>query len=158
MTKVPAGAAPVGKLRTYLLAWTLGPIALFLLMDAVSLYRSTQRVTAQVHDRLLEATARQIGDRIHVERNELSIHVPLAMVEAIEGSSGSRMYYRVLGFDGQQVAGDSGLVGSLVAVAAVQAEDPCQNRRWCRFCSEPRRVSARSSNRRSNAPWSALQW
>jgi membrane-bound serine protease (ClpP class) len=56
----------------------------------------------------------------------------------------------------QQVAGDSGLVGSLVAVAAVQAEDPCQNRRWCRFCSEPRRVSARSSNRRSNAPWSAL--
>ena len=51
-----------------------------------------------------------------------------------------------------------GLVGSLVAVAAVQAEDPCQNRRWCRFCSEPRRVSARSSNRRSNAPWSALQW
>lgn len=58
----------------------------------------------------------------------------------------------------QQVAGDSGLVGSLVAVAAVQAEDPCQNRRWCRFCSEPRRVSARSSNRRSNAPWSALQW
>lgn len=58
----------------------------------------------------------------------------------------------------QQVAGDSGLVGSLVAVAAVQAEDPCQNRRWCRFCSEPWRVSARSSNRRSNAPWSALQW
>ena len=110
MTKVPAGAAPVGKLRTYLLAWTLGPIALFLLMDAVSLYRSTQRVTAQVHDRLLEATARQIGDRIHVERNELSIHVPLAMVEAIEGSSGSRMYFRVLGFDGQQVAGDSGLL------------------------------------------------
>ena len=110
MTKAPGGAAPVGKLRTYLLAWTLGPIALFLLMDAVSLYRSTQRVTAQVHDRLLEATARQIGDRIHVERNELSIHVPLAMVEAIEGSSGSRMYYRVLGFDGQQVAGDSGLL------------------------------------------------
>lgn len=103
------GARPAyaGKLRTYLLAWTLGPIAVFLIADAVSLYRSTQQATAAAHDRLLEATARQIGDRLHVERNALSIHVPLAMIEALESTSGSRMFYRVLGFDGQQVAGDS---------------------------------------------------
>ena len=109
MRGVRAGARPgyAGKLRTYLLAWTLGPIAIFLLADAVSLYRSTQRATAAAHDRLLEATARQIGDRLHVERNELSIHVPLALIEALEGTSGSRMFYRVLGFGGQQVAGDS---------------------------------------------------
>lgn len=101
--------AYAGKLRTYLLAWTLGPIAVFLMADAVSLYRSTQQATAVAHDRLLEATARQIGDRLHVERNALSIHVPLAMIEALEGTSGSRMFFRVLGFDGQQVAGDSAL-------------------------------------------------
>ncbi|WP_218567639.1 nodulation protein NfeD [Pseudomonas sp. AOB-7] len=49
----------------------------------------------------------------------------------------------------QQVAGDSGLVGSLVAVAAVQAEDPCsgwvalQGERWQVQGSEPLRPGQR---------------
>lgn len=105
----PARPAYAGKLRNYLLLWTLVPIALFLAMDAVSLYRSTQHATTTAHDRLLEATARQIGDRIHVERNELSIQVPLALIEALENTSASRMYYRVLGFEGEQLAGDRAL-------------------------------------------------
>ena len=110
MSAAPAAARPAaGKLRTYLLLWTLLPIAVFMLMDTVSLYRSTQRATDSAHDRLLEATARQIGDLIHVERDQLSIHVPLAMIEALEGAGGSRMYWRVLDFEGRQLAGDDAL-------------------------------------------------
>lgn len=98
-----------GQLRRYLLAWTLLPIAGFMVLDGFSLYQSTQRATEAAHDRLLEATARQIGDLIHIEREQLSIRVPLAMIEALEGAGGSRMYYRVLGFDGRSLAGDDAL-------------------------------------------------
>ena len=94
------------RLRRYLLAWTLGPIALFMAMDAASLYRSSLETTAAAHDRLLKATAQQMGDLLRVERNSLTIHVPLALIEALEGSGGSRMYWRVIGFDGREIAGD----------------------------------------------------
>ncbi|MGH8805407.1 MAG: sensor histidine kinase N-terminal domain-containing protein, partial [Polaromonas sp.] len=97
-------SAHVGKLRNYLLAWTLGPIALFMAMDTVSLYQSMLQTTAAAHDRLLRATAQQMGDLLRVERNSLTIHVPLALIEALEGAGGSRMYWRVIGFDGQQIA------------------------------------------------------
>lgn len=102
-------SAHAGKLRNYLLAWTLGPIALFMAMDAVSLYQSMLHTTAAAHDRLLRATAQQMGDLLRVERNNLTIHVPLALIEALEGAGGSRMYWRVIGFDGRQIAGDGEL-------------------------------------------------
>ncbi|MGC4008485.1 MAG: sensor histidine kinase N-terminal domain-containing protein [Pseudomonas sp.] len=108
-TRPAPAPRPAGKLRTYLLLWTLLPIAVFMLMDTASLYRTTQAATDSAHDRLLEATARQIGDLIHVERDQLSIHVPLAMIEALEGAGGSRMYWRVLDFEGRQLAGDDAL-------------------------------------------------
>ncbi|MGQ0711277.1 MAG: sensor histidine kinase N-terminal domain-containing protein [Rhodoferax sp.] len=102
-------SAHAGKLRNFLLAWTLGPIALFMAMDTLSLYQSMVRTTAAAHDRLLRATAQQMGDLLRVERNSLTIHVPLALIEALEGAGGSRMYWRVIGFDGQQIAGDAEL-------------------------------------------------
>jgi two-component system sensor histidine kinase TctE len=101
--------AQVGKLRTYLLVWTLGPIALFTAMNTVSLYQSVLQTTAAAHDRLLSATAQQMGDLLRVERNSLTIHVPLALIEALEGAGGSRIYWRVIGFDGRQIAGDADL-------------------------------------------------
>lgn len=104
-----AGATHVGKLRNYLLAWTLFPIALFMAVDTVSLYQSMLRTSAAAHDRLLGATAQQMGDLLRVERDNLTIHVPLALIEALESSGGSRMYWRVMGFDGQQIAGDTDL-------------------------------------------------
>ena len=98
-----------GKLKNYLLAWTLAPIALFMAVDSVSLYRSGLQTTAAAHDRLLKATAQQMGDLLRVERNSLTIQVPLALIEALEGSGGSRMYWRVIGFDGRDIAGDADL-------------------------------------------------
>ncbi|WP_326539259.1 sensor histidine kinase [Pseudorhodoferax sp.] len=103
------GWRPGHQLRRYLLAWTLLPIAGFMVLDGLSLYHATQRATEAAHDRLLEATARQIGDLIHIEREQLSIRVPLAMIEALEGAGGSRMYYRVLDFAGRSLAGDDAL-------------------------------------------------
>nr|WP_246312042.1 sensor histidine kinase N-terminal domain-containing protein [Aquabacterium terrae] len=78
-------------------------------IDVASLYDSTLRTTAAAHDRLLQATAQQIGDLLRVERDVLSVSVPLAMIEALEGAGGSRVFYRVIGFDGRHVAGDAEL-------------------------------------------------
>lgn len=91
------------------MAWTLGPIALFMAMDSFSLYRSMVATTASAHDRLLKATAQQVGDLLRVERSGLSIHVPLALIEALEGTGSSRMYWKVIGFNGEFVAGDAEL-------------------------------------------------
>lgn len=116
-------SAHAGKLRNYLLAWTLGPIALFMIMDTVSLYQSVLQTTATAHDRLLRATAQQMGDLLLVERDRLTIHVPLALIEALETAGGSRMYWRVMGFDGRQVAGDGELplpsVGQLAGTSSL---------------------------------------
>lgn len=109
MNRWVSPSAHAGKLRNYLLAWTLGPIALFMAVDTVSLYQSMLQTTAAAHDRLLRATAQQMGDLLRVERNSLTIHVPLALIEALEGAGGSRMYWRVMGFDGRQIAGDGEL-------------------------------------------------
>ena len=102
-------SAHQGRLRNFLLTGMLVPIAVFMAMDTVSLYQSTRQTTAVAHDRLLMATAQQMGDLLRVERNSLTIHVPLALIEALEASGGSRMYWRVMGFDGQQIAGDADL-------------------------------------------------
>jgi two-component system, OmpR family, sensor histidine kinase TctE len=109
MNRWLAGTAHIGKLRNYLLAWTLLPIALFMAVDTASLYQSMLRTSAAAHDRLLGATAQQMGDLLRVERDNLTIHVPLALIEALESSGGSRMYWRVMGFDGRQIAGDTDL-------------------------------------------------
>ena len=96
-------------LKRYLLAWTLGPIGLFMAIDAASLYYSALQTAAAAHDRLLQATAQQIADLLRVDHDTLSVSVPLALVEALEGTGGSRMYFRVIGLDGRHVAGDPDL-------------------------------------------------
>ena len=94
------------QLKRFLLAWTLGPICLFMAIDSVSLYYSTLQTANAAHDRLLQATAQQIGDMLRIEHDNISTSVPLALIEALEGAGGSHMYYRVIGFDGRHVAGD----------------------------------------------------
>lgn len=121
MSSKPADAAAPGSraaLRTYLLAWTIGPIALVMAVNIASVYRTSLHASTAAHDRLLQATARQIGDMLEVDRQSLSIHVPLALIEALEGAGGSRMYYRVLGFGGEHVAGDTALAVPAVAPQA----------------------------------------
>ena len=96
-------------LKRYLLAWTLGPIALLMLVNAMSLYSSTLHTTAIAHDRLLKATAQQIADLLRVERDKIEVTVPLALIEALEGTGSSRMFYRVLRAGSRHVAGDTAL-------------------------------------------------
>ncbi|HWP17657.1 MAG TPA: sensor histidine kinase N-terminal domain-containing protein [Burkholderiaceae bacterium] len=96
---------PPHSLRRYLLAWIVAPIALFVLVDTVSLYRSALRSINIAYDRSLLASARSIGELLQLRDGRLQADVPYAALEIFEASTASRMYYRIDGFDGEFLSG-----------------------------------------------------
>ena len=93
------------------------------------------------------------GALILIDTDVPGFGIPLALIVTLALTSAG-LILAILGMAlkarrRQQVAGDSGLVGSLVAVAAVQAEDPCsgwvalQGERWQVQGSEPLRPGQR---------------
>ena len=93
------------------------------------------------------------GALILIDTDVPGFGIPLALIFTLALTSAG-LILAILGMAvkarrRQQVAGDSGLVGSLVAVAAVQAEDPCsgwvalQGERWQVQGREPLRPGQR---------------
>lgn len=97
------------SLRTYLLAGILLPVAIFLLVNAVSLYRKTLQAVNTAYDRTLLASAKSIGEQLDVhgydEQAALRATVPYSALEAFEADVQSRMYYRVSDLRGRLVSG-----------------------------------------------------
>jgi len=97
------------SLRTYLLAGILLPVAIFLAINAVSLYRKTLQAVNTAYDRTLLASAKSIGEQLDVhgydEQAVLRATVPYSALEAFEADVQSRMYYRVSDLRGQLVSG-----------------------------------------------------
>lgn len=93
------------SLRRYLLAWIIAPIALFVVVDTVSLYRSALKSIHLAYDRSLLASARSIGELLQVRQGRLQADVPYAALEIFEASTASRMYYRIDGFGGEFISG-----------------------------------------------------
>lgn len=105
------GAASVRaiSLRRYLLLGILAPVGLFVLINAVSLYRQTLGAVNTAYDRTLLASAKSIGELLDVrgydEAAELRVTVPYAALEAFEADNQSRMFYRVSTLTGTTVSG-----------------------------------------------------
>ncbi|AKJ28622.1 sensor histidine kinase [Caldimonas brevitalea] len=93
------------SLRRYLLAWIIAPIALFVVVDTVTLYRSALASINLAYDRSLLASARSIGELLQLQHGRLVVEVPYAALEIFEASNNARMYYRINGFDGQFLSG-----------------------------------------------------
>ncbi|WP_093383921.1 sensor histidine kinase [Variovorax sp. OV329] len=104
------GARP-GKasLRRTLLIGILAPIALFIVINSISLYRQSLVAATTAYDRTLLASAKTIGEQLDVrgydEAAQLRATVPYAALEAFEADNQSRMYYRVSTQDGVLVSG-----------------------------------------------------
>ncbi|WP_431276176.1 sensor histidine kinase [Variovorax ureilyticus] len=100
---------PVSSLRARLLVGILAPIALFIVINSVSLYRQSLAAATTAYDRTLLASAKTIGEELDVdgydEHAALRAIVPYAALEAFEADSQSRMYYRVSALDGHLVSG-----------------------------------------------------
>lgn len=97
------------SLRTTLLAGILLPVAVFVLLNATSLYRKTLQAVNTAYDRTLLASAKSIGEQLDVrgydEAAVLRATVPYSALEAFEADVQSRMYYRVSDLRGKLVSG-----------------------------------------------------
>ncbi|SEA12651.1 sensor histidine kinase [Variovorax sp. YR216] len=100
---------PVSSLRARLLVGILAPIALFIVINSVSLYRQSLAAATTAYDRTLLASAKTIGEELDVngydEQAQLRAVVPYAALEAFEADNQSRMYYRVSALGGELISG-----------------------------------------------------
>ena len=112
------------SLRRRLLAWIIGPIALFVAVDTVSLYRGALRSINVAYDRTLLASARSIGELLAVRDGKLQVELPYTALEIFQVGNSGRMAYRIDGFDGEFVSGYADLpryAGRLPQRGAYQA-------------------------------------
>lgn len=97
------------SLRRYLLIGILLPVALFILVDTVILYRQALATVNTAYDRTLLASAKSIGEHISAdgvgESAQLHADVPYAALEAFEADNRSRMVYRISSIDGKLING-----------------------------------------------------
>jgi two-component system sensor histidine kinase TctE len=97
------------SLRFRLLVGLLAPVALFIVINSVSIYRQALAAATVAYDRTLLASAKTIGEQLAVEGYDdaamLQSTVPYSALEAFEADNQSRMYYRVSTQQGEMVAG-----------------------------------------------------
>ena len=113
------------SLRRTLLIGILAPIALFIVINSVSLYRQSLVAATTAYDRTLLASAKTIGEELDVqgydEQARLRATVPYAALEAFEADNQSRMYYRVSTLDGALISGFDELVSDRAPPAEIAA-------------------------------------
>jgi two-component system, OmpR family, sensor histidine kinase TctE len=85
------------SLRRYLIAWITGPIAVFVLVDTVSLYRSAMQSIDIAYDRSLLASARSIGEQLQVVDGRLQVELPYTALEIFDVGGTGSMAYRITG-------------------------------------------------------------
>ncbi len=100
------------SLRWQLMVGILVPVALFLAINTVVLYRQTLTAANTAYDRTLLASAKSIGEQLQVVGGapgegplRLQATLVYSSLEAFEADNRSRIFYRVTGFDGEMVSG-----------------------------------------------------
>ncbi len=97
------------SLRSYLMLGIVLPVALFILVDSVVIYRQALDAINTAYDRTLLASAKSIGEHIHAvgvaDAAELQAVVPYAALEVFEADNRSRMIYRISDTHGKLVDG-----------------------------------------------------
>lgn len=97
------------SLRARLLTGILVPVALFIVINSVSLYRQSLAAATTAYDRTLLASAKTIGEQLDVEGYDeqalLRAIVPYSALEAFEADNQSRIFYRVSTLGGEMISG-----------------------------------------------------
>jgi len=97
------------SLRARLLLGILAPVALFIVINSVSLYRQSLAAATTAYDRTLLASAKTIGEQLDVQGYDeaalLRATVPYSALEAFEADNQSRIFYRVSALDGEMISG-----------------------------------------------------
>lgn len=97
------------SLRRYLLAGILLPVAVFLMVNTVMLYRSALDAADTAYDRTLLASAKTLAELLEAtgtgDTVRLKATVAYSALEAFEADNRSRIFYKVTGFQGETVLG-----------------------------------------------------
>jgi two-component system sensor histidine kinase TctE len=97
------------SLRARLLTGILAPVALFIVINSVSLYRQSLAAATTAYDRTLLASAKTIGEQLDVEgydeKSSLRAIVPYSALEAFEADNQSKIFYRVSTLGGEMISG-----------------------------------------------------
>lgn len=113
MTDNEAPSVGAISLRRYLFLGILLPIALFILVDTITLYHQALAAVNTAYDRTLLASAKSIGEHIDAAGEgaaaQLRATVPYAALEAFEADNRSRMVYRISNIRGELIDGFSDL-------------------------------------------------
>ena len=98
-----------GSLRLQLLVGILIPIAIFVVVDTLSLYQQALDSVNVAYDRTLLASAKAIGELLEVKGSDghttIKAQVPYSALEAFEADNRSRMTYRVSDAKGKWIDG-----------------------------------------------------
>ena len=97
------------SLRSYLMLGILLPVALFILVDSVVIYRQALGAVNTAYDRTLLASAKALGEHIEADGEadaaQLRAVVPYAALEVFEADNRSRMIYRISDTQGRLIDG-----------------------------------------------------
>jgi len=98
-------AAPLGSLRGQLLRWLLIPLALLVVLNAVSVYDNALDAADLAYDRSLLASTRALAERVTVKDGKVVADVPYVALDSFETDTLGKIYYKVSGIDGETVSG-----------------------------------------------------
>ncbi|MBX3610577.1 MAG: sensor histidine kinase [Hydrogenophaga sp.] len=97
------------SLRRTLLLGILVPVFAYVVFNTTILYRQALVAADTAYDRTLLATAKSLGEQLQVSDGpggpQLQSTLIYSALEAFEADNRSRLFYRVLGFDGEMVSG-----------------------------------------------------
>lgn len=94
------------SVRGRLIAWIIGPITAFIVIDTYALYGSAMAAANAAYDRMLVTTAYSIGDSLQIADGKLRQPVSYATLEVYEQEYSTRMIYAIYSLDGHFVGGD----------------------------------------------------
>jgi len=123
------------SLRTQLLAGILAPVALFIVVNSVGLYRQSLAAATTAYDRTLLASAKTIGEQLDVDGYDdaalLRSTVPYSALERYLTSSGFACTLAGMGLTpsylgphdfAAQIARDTAIWRTIITTANVRAE------------------------------------
>lgn len=118
------------SLRRQLLLWLLIPLALLLAINAFFSKRTADQTANQAFDSLLVASADTIADQVTAHGGVVTVDLPYVALQLLESNLHERIFYRVVGPDGQLLTGykDLPLPGDRASTAVTQTAYTAQYR------------------------------
>src|SRR5687767_6221822 len=154
------GAFAIGmrarSLRAQLLRMLLPPIAALLALGAALAYHAAREPTTEAYDQALVDIGIALGAHIQAAQGDYRFELPAAVEKMVRTDRYDRIYYRVLGPNGKDIAGDVRVPASDADGASYNGVVNGQNVRVVRVETECERATctvlvAETTNKRARA-------